>query len=194
MDMVGEWTERIALRLTPQEASFAAEAGLAYAAGGRRRQDLLPRHEVQPGAFGPGGTTELPFLLQALEQTYHVLRDLLGSPSLGNAIAAGSLLIAVRDSHKERHDTANATPPPVESAAPSANERQGIEQAFDALSGRLRAAGFAPERANDLTYGLLVELLSDTVSAAAYLDALSAVPSTARKQRRTWSFRRASRG
>jgi hypothetical protein len=192
MDVVGEWTERIAQRLTPREASFAAETGIAYAAGGRRRQDLLPRYDVQPGAFGPGGAAELPFLLQALEQAYHVLQGLLSSPSLGNTLAAGSLLIAVRDSRKAGHEAKTATPSPAESAPALSNEKESIERAFDTLRERLRAGGFSPERATEVTYGLLAELLSDTAGAAAYLDALSAAPS-AGKTRWTRIFRRAGR-
>jgi hypothetical protein len=192
MDVLAEWTERIAERLTPSEASFATETGLAYAAGGRRRQDLLPSHKVQPGAFGAGGAAELPFLLQALEQTYHVLRDLLGSSSLGNALATGSLLIAVRDSRRARHDARSATPA-AQSPTTGPSEQREIGQAFDTLHERLRAAGFSPDQATELTYGLLAELLSDKAGAVAYLDALSAVPSADKPPRRALFFRRADR-
>jgi len=58
----GVWAERIARRFTPAEASFAAEVGMVYAAGGSERAELLPSHSVQPGAFGPGGWAELPMI------------------------------------------------------------------------------------------------------------------------------------
>jgi hypothetical protein len=193
MDAAGEWTERIARRLTPGEVSFAAEIGLAYAAGGRRRRDLLPRYDVEPGAFGPGGAAELPLLLQSLEQAYHVLRDLLSSSFLGNALAAGSLLVAVRDSRQPGHHAETARSSAAEADPVPASEKQAIERAFDTLSGRLRAAGFSPERSTELTYGLLAELLSDTAGAAAYLDALSATPSAGKSRRRARIFRRADR-
>jgi len=44
------------------------------------------------------------------------------------------------------------------------------------LRERLKAAGFDQVRADELAYGLLEELLSDTASAATFLDALTAVP------------------
>jgi hypothetical protein len=59
---------------------------------------LLPRYDIQPGAFGPGGAAELPMVLHALAGSYAVLRAWLGSPYLANALAAGSLLTALRQS------------------------------------------------------------------------------------------------
>jgi hypothetical protein len=197
MDVAEEWTERIARRLTPAELSFAPEIGLAYAAGGRRRRDLLPRYDIEPGAFGPGGAAELPFLLQSLEQAYRVLRDLVSSPSLGNALATGILLVAVRDSREAANDGSsrpeNDGSSPAQEVPVPVSERLAIERAFDTLNGRLRAAGFRPERATELTYGLLAELLSDTVGAAAYLDALAAAPSPGKSRWWTRISRHADR-
>jgi hypothetical protein len=44
------------------------------------------------------------------------------------------------------------------------------------LCERLKAAGFDQVRADELAYGLLEELLSDTASAAVFLDSLTAAP------------------
>jgi hypothetical protein len=60
--------------------------------------------------------------------------------------------------------------------APDGNEGQAVKQAFLALRERLKAAGFDQVRADELAYGLLEELLSDTASAAVFLDSLTAAP------------------
>lgn len=100
MDVAGEWAERIAQRFTPAEAGFAADVGMAYAAGGTRRKDLFPGHEVQPGAFGPGAlAAALPLILHALAQAGPVLRNLLGSGYLANTLATASLVVALRQEH-----------------------------------------------------------------------------------------------
>lgn len=184
MDVAGVWAERIAGRFTPAEASFAAEVGMAYAAGGSRRAELLPSHSVQPGAFGPGGWAELPMILQALASIGPALRAFLGSPQVANALAAASLLTALRQRRPAESPQGPSQPAqiqplaePVDTApAPAGNERQAVRQAFLALRERLKAAGFDQVRADELAYGLLEELLSDTASAATFLDSLNAVP------------------
>jgi hypothetical protein len=184
MDVAGVWAERIARRFTPAEASFAAEVGMAYAAGGRRRAELLPGHSVQPGAFGPGGWAELPVILQALASVGPVLKAFVGSPQVANVLAAASLLTALRqgrpaESPQEPGQPAQVRLPagPAGAApAPAGNERRAVRQAFLALRERLKAAGFDQVRADELAYGLLEELLSDTASAAVFLDSLTAVP------------------
>jgi hypothetical protein len=178
MDVAGEWAERIARRFTPEEAGFAAEVGTAYAAGGSRRRDLFPGDETQPGAFGPGGLiAELPMILHALAQAGPVLLSLLASSYLGNAVGVMSLLVALRQGHRdkqasEKDEQAIAAPPP-------ANERQALEQSLKTLRGRLTDAGFASLRANALAHGLLEEMLSDVASAAGaaqFIGAITAVP------------------
>jgi hypothetical protein len=175
MDVAGEWTERIARRFAPEEAGFAAEIGVAYAAGGSRRRDLFPGDETQPGAFGPGGiVAELPMILHALAQAGPVLLGLLGSGYVGNAVGVAGLLVALRQGHRdkpagEKDGQAIADPP-------STSEREALEQSLQVLRGRLTDAGFAPSRANELAHGLLEEMLSDTASAAQFIDAITAAP------------------
>jgi hypothetical protein len=175
MDAAGEWAERIARRFTPEELGFAAEVGTAYAAGGSRRRDLFPGAETQPGAFGPGGLiAELPMILHALAQAGPVLLSLLGSNYLGNAVGVTSLLVALRQGHRdkpasEKDEQAIGSPSPV-------NERQALVQSLKTLRGRLTEAGFAPPRANELAHGLLEEMLSDAASAAQFIDVITAVP------------------
>jgi len=184
MDVAGVWAERIARRFTPAEASFAAEVGMAYAAGGSRRAELLPDHSVQPGAFGPGGWAELPMILQALAGIGGVLKAFLGSPQVANALAAASLLTALRQGRPPESPQDPRQPAEVRSSAEpvdgapaqAGNERQAVEQAFLALRERLKATGFDHVRADELAYGLLEELLSDTASAAVFLDSLTVAP------------------
>lgn len=175
MDVAGGWAERIARRFTPEEAGFAAKVGTAYAAGGSRRRDLFPGGETQPGGFGPGGLiAELPIILHALAQAGPGLLGLLGSSYLGNAVGVTSLVVALRQGHRdspasEKEEQAVASPPP-------ANEKQAMEQSLESLRGRLTDAGFAPPRANELAHGLLEEMLSDAASAAQFIGAITAVP------------------
>jgi hypothetical protein len=198
MDVAGEWAERIAGRFTLAEADFAAEVGIAYAAGGTRRKDLFPGYEVQPGAFGPGVlVASLPLILHALAQAGPVLRNLLGSGYLANTLAAASLVVALRQEHgdgppSDEQDGHPDAPPAAESpvqalspaaAAPPASERQALEQSFKTLRDRLAAAGFDQPRADEIAYGLLEELLSDAANAAMFIDALTAVPDEAGKRK-----------
>jgi hypothetical protein len=196
MDAVSEWSERIALRFAPAEAPFAAEVGIAFAAGGSRRRDVLSRYDSQPGAFGPGGSiAELPMILHALADAGTALRALLGSAYVSNALAAASLLTALRQGRGHRpageggQPDAGAARRPVPEPAVPTSEKQAVEQAFATLSGRLTAAGFDQSRASELAYGLIAELLADAASASLFVNALTAVPIES-TQPRKWVFRR----
>ena len=207
MDIAGEWAQRIADRFTPEEAGFAADVGMAYAAGGTRRKDLFPGYDVQPGAFGPGALgAALPLILHALAQAGPVLRNLLGSGYLANTLAAAGLVVALRQERSdgpsgEHSGSPGASPaakPPVpspEAVPPPASEKQALEQSFRALRDRLAAAGFDRPRADEIAYGLLEELLSDAVNAAMFIDTLTAVPDEPRKRemKARRSFRRGAR-
>ena len=193
MDVVQRWSERIAQRVVPEEADFAAEVGVAYAAGGQARKDLLPRPGTQPGAFGPGAfAADLPLILRGLADSAHMLIAFLGSPYLGNALAGGSLLVAFRAEHGRpaARTAAEAEPQRAQPAqpaqpAPPASERTALESAFESLRDRLTSAGFEPARSGQLAYELLEELLTDTAEAAQFVDALAAVPDSGAPPRRS---------
>lgn len=201
MDVVQGWSERIARRAAPEEADFAAEVGVAYAAGGQARKDLLPRPSVQPGAFGPGAyAADLPLILRGLADAASVLLALLRSPYLSNALAAGSLLLAFRADHRHEQAAEAGRPAsrtaagPEPQQAPPVNERQALELAFESLRDRLTSAGFDQARVGHLAYELLEELLTDTEEAAEFVDALAAVPdSGARPQHSAATHRRRHR-
>jgi hypothetical protein len=189
VDVVQRWSVRIALRAAPAEADFAAEVGVAYAAGGQARKELLPRPSVQPGAFGPGTlAAELPLILRALADAGDWLLALLRGSYLSNALAAASLIAALRAGHggeapaaeRPAVPAATATQPPP---APPVSERQAVERAFASLRASLTTAGFTPERANWLAYVLLEELLADAAEAAVFVEALSAVPDAGARPR-----------
>jgi hypothetical protein len=189
MDTVQLWSERIAQRLTPAETDFAADVGKAYASGGHDRKDLFPRHNAQPGAFGPGAMAmELPWILLALDHAGNAVLAVLRSQYLANTLAAGSLLVALRQDHDSQALPRNSTQadrktPPTAPGTPETplNERQAVSFAFDSLSERLQATGFTLPRANELAFGLLEELLMDIAGATAFLNALGTA--TADEQR-----------
>ena len=190
MDVVERWSERIAQRVAPDEADFAAEVGVAYAAGGQARKDLLARPGTQPGAFGPGANAaDLPLIFRGLADAASVLVAFLRSAYLSNTLAAASLFVAFRaDRHHEQATQAGqpaslaaATPQPGSAPQPApqpppASGRRALEVAFESLRDRLASAGFNKVRADDLAYELLEELLTDTAEAAQFVDALAAVP------------------
>jgi hypothetical protein len=190
VDVVQRWSERIALRVAPEEADFAAEVGAAYAAGGQARKDLLPRPGVQPGAFGPGAlAADLPLILRGLADAAEMLLALLGSSYLSNALAAGSLLVAFRAGHRQEQPPERGRPgfPAAEFASqsmPQTSERQALKLAFASLRDRLVAAGFDQARADQLSCELLGELLTDTAEAAQFVKALAAVPDSAARPQR----------
>lgn len=190
MDVVQRWSERIAQRVAPEEADFAAEVGAAYAAGGQARKDLLPSPGVQPGAFGPGAyAVDLPLILRGLADAASMLLELLRSPYLSNALAAGSLLVAIRSDRYREQATETGEPGsrtgagPEAQPAPPASERQALERAFESVRDHLASAGFEQARAGQLAYELLAELLKDTAEAAQFVDALSAVPDGGARRR-----------
>lgn len=193
VDVVERWSERIAQRVAPEEADFAAEVGVAYAAGGQARKDLLPRPSVQPGAFGPGAhAADLPLILRGLADAASMLLALLRSPYLANALAVGSLLVAFRADHHHEQAT-EADRPAARVAAgskPPASERQALELAFESLRDRLASAGFDQARASRLACELLEELLTDTAEAALFVDALAAVPDRGRRPQHSAATRR----
>jgi hypothetical protein len=187
VDVVQHWSERIAQRVAPEEADFAAEVGVAYAAGGQARKDLLPHPSTQPGAFGPGANAaDLPLILQGLADAASALLAFLRSPYLSNALAAASLLVVFRADHHHEQATQAGRPaspaagsqsaPQVAPLPPPLSERQALEAAFRSLRDRLASAGLDKARADHLAYELLEELLTDTAEAAQFVDALAAVP------------------
>jgi hypothetical protein len=190
MDIVGDWSDRIAQRFTPAEASFAAEVGIAYAAGGSRRKDLFPGYDAQPGAFGPGALVAcLPMILRALAQAGPVLLNLLGSGYVANFLAATGLVFALRQDRDHRtlgeQGRLGGTSPADESPAsaavsaapsPPASIRRAMDQSLETLRARLTDVGFDQPRANELAYGLLEELLSDAAGGTQFIGALTAVP------------------
>jgi hypothetical protein len=183
VDVVQRWSERIAQRVAPAEVDFAADVGVKYAEGGSARKGLLQRPSTQPGAFGPGGSpADLPLILRALTDAGNWLLWLLSSPDLSNALAAGSLLIALRNdrghgqaSESERPATQTATMPKSPPTMP-VSERQAVDLALASLRNRLASAGFPRERATQLARELLKELLTDAADAALFVEALTAVP------------------
>ncbi|MGI5327702.1 hypothetical protein [Actinomadura nitritigenes] len=97
MDAVADWATRIAERVAPDEADFAAEVGTAYAAGGRARAALFPRPGAEPGGFGPATVLgDLPVILRALGDSAESLRHLLATKELGNVVAIVTLAVAAR--------------------------------------------------------------------------------------------------
>jgi hypothetical protein len=196
VDVVQRWSERIARRIAPEEADFAAEVGMAYAAGGQARKDLLPHPGVQPGAFGPGAyAADLPLILRGLADAANILLALLRSPYLNNALAAGSLLVAFRADHHHKQATEGDRPAvrpaqPEPQPAPPLSERQTLESAFESLRDRLASAGFDQARAGHLAYDLLEELLTDTAEAALFVDALAAVPDRGARPQHSAAARR----
>jgi hypothetical protein len=183
VDVVQRWSLRVAQRVAPAEADFAAEVGVAYAAGGQAREDLVPRPSVQPGAFGPGiYAAELPLILRALADAGGAVLSLLASTYLGNALAAASLLVALRVGHghaqasEPERPAARAETGPEPPPALPLSERKAVELAFKSLRDRLAAAGFSQKRADRLAYELLEELLTDAAEAALFVEALTAEP------------------
>ena len=176
VDVVERWSVRIAQRVAPAEADFAAEVGAAYAAGGKARKELVPRPGVQPGAFGLGELgAYLPVVLRAVADAGSALLALLGSSFLGNGLAAGSLMVALRAARGGK-DGPGGHPATAGTGPPSVPEGQVVVLAFESLRGRLKAAGFPPDQASALAFELLEELRADPADAAAFVRALSAVP------------------
>ena len=190
MDIVQRWSERIALRVAPEEADFAAEVGAAYAAGGQARKDLFPRPGVQPGAFGPGAyAADLPMILRGLADAAKMLLALLSSSYLSNALAAAGLLLAFRADHRheqvpERSRRGVRVAELASEPVPPVSERQALELAFASLRERLTAVGFDHARADQLSYELLEELLTDAAEAAQFVEALASVPASGGRPQR----------
>jgi hypothetical protein len=107
---------------------------------------------------------------------------LLRSSYLSNALAAGSLLVALRADHHHEQSAEPGRPPSRTAtgsepqSAPPPSERQAVELAFESLRDRLTSAGFAQARAGELACELLDELLTNAAEAAVFVDALAAVP------------------
>jgi hypothetical protein len=181
VDVVEQWSRRVAQRVTPEEADFAAEVGAAYAAGGKARRNLWPGYNTQPGAFGPGASAaDLPMILHALAYSGQAILALLRGPYVADTVAASGLLAVVKLTRDQRRperpgrmdaDGVADLPPPG-----PLTERQAVGHAFESLSGRLSEAGFAPERADQIAHDLIAELLTDTAGAAMFVECLTVVP------------------
>ncbi|GAB3979964.1 hypothetical protein GCM10029978_076760 [Actinoallomurus acanthiterrae] len=131
MNIVAEWSERIARRVTPDEVDFAADVGEAYSAGGDSRAALFDRPGAEPGGFGlVSAIGELPVVLAALADTGRVLRHALATQELGNAVAVASLWVSLRGAR---------TPPPVPGSTNAPGDARTVSGDAQAMSGDVRA-------------------------------------------------------
>ncbi|GAA1897467.1 hypothetical protein [Actinomadura bangladeshensis] len=170
MDLVGGWALKIAKRVAPEEADFAAEVGQAFASGGRARAALFPRPGAEPGGWGPTALIgDLPVILRALADCAESLRYLLGTPQLANIVAIVSLGVAMRrpKSGDREPDAENDS-----DERPGDPETVALHSAVEQLRGRLANDGMPRPRAELVAYELLDELLSDPAAASEFLRAL----------------------
>ncbi|MEU5595169.1 hypothetical protein [Streptomyces sp. NPDC020298] len=117
-ELLDDWAGRIASAAAPDEIDFAGHTARVYTRGGRGRRVLLrPAPSVPAGTGGALAAAVLPMLWDALAASYALLKAALGSSVLANAIAASTLLLALRE-RREGSPAPNATPGPEHGPAP----------------------------------------------------------------------------
>lgn len=163
MDIIGAWSRRLAERIVPHEADFAADVGQAYAAGGERRRNLFTSgRPSEAGGFAPGaGIGELPVILDGLR----AITDVLASGLIGNALAVYALIQSRR-------------------AAPSSgslgqDEEQLLDRALTALIERLKGHGYGEKKAEERAYQVLEVIFDPGNSPENIQELLSALAATA---------------
>ncbi|MFF4528509.1 hypothetical protein ACFY1P_04485 [Streptomyces sp. NPDC001407] len=159
------WGARIAVLVAPHETELAGAVVRAYAAGGRRRQDLFRGTGDAPGGMGGSLMTVLPDVLDALAWASRAVNAALGSQQVGNAVSTAALLVAVRSRREGGTGTGLAR-----GEAPTP---QDVEAAYR-MSERLRERGMEPADAERLACELFSGLSehSDPGEVAAFLDRL----------------------
>jgi hypothetical protein len=180
VDILVSWAERIAAVAAPDEIDLAPDIAAAYAKGGAAHRQLFGRPRADPGAFGAGSTVVLPYLLDALEHCYQVVRGVLMDPAFNSAIASASLLVAIRQSRQNRKGTRREGEDqrPATDAAPSAPPPQedvaSALEALNAVTERLVDRGVPTERAAVLAAGIMRTMAEDQAGATEFLDLLAA--------------------
>ncbi|MGA5699802.1 hypothetical protein [Peterkaempfera bronchialis] len=183
--VLDRWGVLIARTAAPDEIDFAAQVTRAYAAGGRRRQDLFRTSSSAPGSLGGDLATLLPTLLDALAACGDVIRAVLASPAFANTVSAATLLATLsrrpsRSADPDEHpdpDPEQASSEQASSEQASseqASSEQAVQAAF-AFRDDLVLRGLPTDQADRIAAQLLAELLrSDPADAAAFLIRLTA--------------------
>ncbi|AXI80986.1 hypothetical protein [Peterkaempfera bronchialis] len=173
--VLDRWGVLIARTAAPDEIDFAAQVTRAYAAGGRRRQDLFRTSSSAPGSLGGDLATLLPTLLDALAACGDVIRAVLASPAFANTVSAATLLATLsRRPGRSADSDGHPDPDPEQASSEQASSEQAVQAAF-AFRDDLVLRGLPTDQADRIAAQLLAELLrSDPADAAAFLIRLTA--------------------
>lgn len=164
-DPPAPWPQRFAHRVAPDEIDIADDLAAAYAAGGAKRQQLFLRPRTDPGSFGIGVGLLLPYLWQALDTAYPLLRAVLSDPVLANVLSIAGLVLSCRRHPGEAH--------PTEAVRPAGAAADSLDAAIDHLRDRLAAAGLPVADAEQKAIDVVEVMLADPESATSFLGHLA---------------------
>lgn len=160
-DSFSVWPERLAQLVAPDEADIASELAAVYAAGGAKRQELFLRPRTDPGSAVTEGGPFLPYLWQALDETYPVLRAVLSDAVVASVVAISGRVLSNRRTGQGL----------AQAATPAA---RWTDAAVNRLRDGLAPAGLSRADAEKKAVDVVEEMLTDPASAADFLDRLRA--------------------
>jgi hypothetical protein len=167
MELIAEWTEKIAREIVPDEIDQAPFVAADFMKGGKSRKALLRRAKGGVfGGFGAGELAVLPWILQAIHNATPFLAGLLTSVTLDSSISSIKEIIAARRRHDQKtHATLGDTVRPQDTAI----------QCMDAMIHDLRKSGLSTTESERIVDRLIALLSEDPASAQALIQAIAEV-------------------
>ena len=171
MDILHEWSLKLAQCAAPDEVDLAASIARAFAAGGAQRDELFRRSGALPGGFGAAETVAmLPTVFRALSNSAPAVLAVLasGAAVLGGYAQAAKTVVEVRDAMKDK----------AKGDQPGENPYLPFKKAAQTLSREMQAAGVAADQSELITYRVLMALCEDPEGAGKFVGALHGPPGT----------------
>lgn len=167
MELIAEWTEKIAREIVPDEIDQAPFVAADFMKGGKSRKALLRRAKGGVfGGFGAGELAVLPWILQAIYSATPFLAGLLTAVTIDSSISSIKGIIAMR---RRRDQKARAT------LNDAARLQDNAIQCIDAMLHELRKSGLSTPESERIIDKLITLLSEDPVGAQALIQAIAEV-------------------
>ena len=161
MDLLNEWSIKIAQAGVPEEVDLAPIFTQAFTQGGEVRESLFQRKKSSvEGAFGPGEIIAIfPWILRGIVESAQWLFPILSSENVGRFITVVKDGLEIKEKITPKQ---NLKALPDDPYAP-------LKQVIDSMSFELQMSGLSVDQADLVTFRVVRTLLDEPSSAALFI-------------------------